>query len=179
MNMTLQTVVNAVLILALIGWVGYRQAIWRPVTVGRMWRFPAIFAMIGVVLLVQQVTPALLSPLDLAVVAGELVLSLAVGAWMGAIAYFRPLPEVVLVGGERRAGDLGSLATYESRTGVLGIALWVLLIVVRVGVDVLASMAGAHLASATGIIFLVLAANRAARAAVFTARLERHAALTA
>ena len=60
--------------------------------------------------------PTSLTPLDLAVVAGELVLSLAVGAWMGAIAHFRPLETPITDSAMTRR----YIATYESRTGVLG-----------------------------------------------------------
>ena len=172
--MTVQTLTNAILILLLIGWVGYRQMTWRPVSIAKMWRFPAIMSVVGVVLIVQQVKPSALTPLDIAVVAGELVLSLGVGAWMGAIAHFRPLESPVQLGSDARY-----VAAYESRTGVLGLVLWVLVIAVRVGVDVLASAAGLHLVTATGVILLVFAANRAARTAVFAARLDRHAALAA
>ena len=172
--MTTQTLTNAIVILLLICWVGYRQMTWRPVSIAKMWRFPAIMSVVGVVLIVQQVKPSAVTLLDIAVVAGELVLSLAVGAWMGAIAHFRPLESPVQLGSDARY-----IASYESRTGVLGMVLWVLVIAVRVGVDVLASMAGSHLVTATGIIFLVFAANRAARTAVYAARLERHAALAA
>ena len=172
--MTVQTLTNALLILLLICWVGYRQLTWRPVSIAKMWRFPAIMSVVGIVLIVQQVKPSAVTLLDIAVVAGELVLSLAVGAWMGAIAHFRPLESPVQLGSDARY-----IASYESRTGVLGMVLWVLVIAVRVGVDVLASMAGSHLVTATGIIFLVFAANRAARTAVYAARLERHAALAA
>jgi hypothetical protein len=172
--MTVQTLTNAILILLLIGWVGYRQMTWRPVSIARMWRLPAIMSVVGVVLIGQQVKPSSLTPLDLAVVAGELVLSLGVGAWMGAIAHFRPLESPVQLGNDGRY-----VASYESRTGVLGILLWAVVIAVRIGVDVLASLAGSHLGAATGVLLLVFAANRAARTAVFAARLDRHAALTA
>ena len=87
--MTVQTLGNALLILLLIGWVGYRQLTWRPVVIAKMWRMPGILAVVGAVLLVQQVKPATITPLDLAVVAGEIVLSLAIGAWIGGIAHFR------------------------------------------------------------------------------------------
>lgn len=172
--MTVQTLGNAVLILLLIGWVGYKQLVWRPVVVARMWRGPAIFAIVGAVLLVQQVKPTQLTALDLAVIVGELLLSLGIGAWMGSIARFRPLPQPVATGKDGR-----DIAVYESRTGVLGLMLWVAVIAVRIGVDVVAAQAGSHLAAATGAILLVFAANRAARTAVFAARLDRHRALAA
>ncbi|WP_431278155.1 hypothetical protein [Leifsonia poae] len=171
--MTIQMIGNALLIVVLIGWVGFRQMTWRAVSIGRMWRFPAILGLVGIVMLVQTVKPTLLTPLDLSVLAAELVISLGIGAWMGAIAHFRPLPEPLHLGRDR------GVAIYESRTGVLGLALWIAVIAVRVGIDVLAGMAGSHLAASTGVILLTLAANRAARTAVFAARLDRHAALTA
>lgn len=169
--MTVQTLGNALLILLLIGWVGFRQLTWRPVVIAKMWRMPAIFAVVGVVTLVQQVKPASITPLDLAIVAGEVVLSLGIGAWIGGIAHFRRLPQPV------PGKNPSEVAVYESRTGVLGLVLWVAVIAVRVGVDIVAAQAGSHLAAATGIILLVFAANRLARTAVFAARLDRHAAL--
>ncbi|WP_348788710.1 hypothetical protein [Leifsonia sp. NPDC080035] len=172
--MSVQTLGNAILIVLAIGWIGYRQMTWRPVSIAKMWRLPAIAAVVGVVLLVQQVKPSSLTPLDFVVVVVELVISLGVGAWMGAIAHFRPLAQPVRLGKDDRY-----TATYESRTGVLGLVLWVVVIAVRVGVDVLAGVAGSHLAASTGVIVLVLAANRVARTAVFAARLDRHAALAA
>jgi hypothetical protein len=172
--MTLQTLGNAILILVLIGWIGVRQMTWRPVVVSRMWRTPMILAVVGAVLLVQQVKPATITPLDIAVLAGELVLSLGVGAWMGRIAHVRPFAQPVAAGRDGR-----DVALYESRTGAWGLALWLLVVAVRVGVDVVAAHAGSHLAMATGVILLVFAANRVARTAVFAARLDRHAALAA
>jgi hypothetical protein len=172
--MTVQTLTNAILILLLICWIGYRQLTWRPVAISKMWRFPAIMAVVGLVTIGQQVKPSSLTPVDLAIVAGEIVLSLGVGAWMGAIARFRRLETPVQVGRDAR-----DVAIYESRTGVLGMLLWVVTIGIRIGVDVFASAAGAHLVTATGVILLVFAANRAARTAVFAARLDRHAALAA
>lgn len=173
--MTLQTLGNALLIIIAIGWIGVRQMAWRPVSIGRMWRMPAILGIVGLVLIVQTTKPAALTALDIGVLVVELVISLGIGAWMGGIAHFRPLPEPIEVG---RGRDRSELATYESRTGAWGLALWVLVIVVRVGIDVLAGMAGSHLAASTGVILLMLAANRAARTAVFASRLGRHAAVT-
>ncbi|WP_431218754.1 hypothetical protein [Leifsonia xyli] len=172
--MTLQTIANGLLILLLVGWIGARQLTWRPVALGRMWRSPLIFAVLGCVLLLQQVSPSAVTPLDIALLLGELVFSLAVGAWMGSIAHFRRLPEPVVTGRDGR-----DLAEYESRTSMWGMVLWLVVIAVRILVDVLASLAGAHLVSAAGVILLVFAANRAARTAVFAARLDRHATLAA
>ncbi|WP_158865681.1 hypothetical protein [Leifsonia sp. AG29] len=170
--MTVQLLANAILIVLLLAWVGYRQLTWRPVAVSRLWRFPAVLAAVGAIVLVQEAKPVPLTPLDLAAIAGELLLSLAVGAWMGRIAAFRPLPEPIRMGPDGR-----DVAVYESRTGGWGLALWIVVIAVRVGVDLLASAAGSHLVASTGVIFLLFAANRAARAAVSVARLDRHAAV--
>ncbi|GAA1440249.1 hypothetical protein [Leifsonia poae] len=175
--MTLQTIGNALLILVLISWIGFRQMTWRPVAVSRMWRVPAIMGLVGVVMLVQTVKPAALTALDLGVLVVELVISLGIGAWMGSIAHFRRLPEPVQLGRDGR--DRRDLALYESRTGAWGLVLWIVVVAVRVGIDVLAGMAGSHLAASTGVILLMLAANRAARTVVFAARLDRHAAVTA
>ncbi|WP_295126335.1 hypothetical protein [uncultured Leifsonia sp.] len=172
--MTVQTLTNAILILLLICWIGYRQLTWRPVAISKMWRFPAIMAVVGLVTIGQQVPSSSLTPLDLAIVAGEIVLSLGVGAWMGGIAQFRKLETPVQVGKDAR-----DVAVYESRTGVFGMVLWLVVLAVRIGVDIIASASGAHLVTATGVILLVFAANRAARTAVFAARLDRHAALAA
>ncbi|MEO7014990.1 MAG: hypothetical protein ABI130_12550 [Leifsonia sp.] len=170
--MTIQTIGNVLLILVLIGWIGYRQMTWRPVSISRMWRLPAVMGLVGAILLMQTVKPTTLTTLDVSVLAVELVISLAIGAWMGAIAQFRALPEPIDLGRDR------GLAQYESRTGAWGLALWVLVIAVRTGIDVIAGMAGSHLAASTGVILLMLAANRAARTVVFASRLDKHTAVT-
>jgi hypothetical protein len=172
--MTLQTIGNVLLIIVLIGWIGFRQLTWRPVSIARMWRVPAIMAIVGVALLLQTTDAARLTALDLTVLVVEIAISLGIGAWMGAIAVFRPLSTV-------READLASTArsALASRTGWWGLALWVLVIVIRVGIDLFAAQAGSHLAASTGIIVLLVVANRAARTAVFAYRLERMPAVTA
>lgn len=169
--MSLQMLGNALLALALIGWIGYRQMTWRPVDISRLWRTPLVMGVVGVAFLLNTAPPSSLSPLDLAVLVVELVISLGIGAAMGRIASFRRLATPVRSG---RKGD--SLATYESRTGGVGLALWFLVIAVRVGVDVLAEIAGSHLAASTGVILLMLAANRAACTFVFAGRVARQSA---
>lgn len=163
--MNLSLIGDILLGILLLGWVGYRQTTWRPVSIAQMWRMPLVFGVIGAVLTVQ--TSQALSGLDLAFLVVELVVSLGVGAWMGAIARFRPLPE------PRVVGDRGVVALYESRTGWAGLALWLLVIAARVGLDLLAVRMGAHAAATTGVILLMIAANRAARVGIFSARLGR------
>ena len=187
--MTLQTIGNALLIVALIGWIGFRQLTWRPVSIARMWRVPAIMAIVGVVLLVQASDATHLTALDFAVLLVEIAVSLGIGAWMGAIAIFRPLavvPQDVALASTARSAlasrDRDAIlhsSSVESRTGWWGLALWVLVIVIRVGIDVLAAQAGSHLVASTGIIVLLVAANRAARTAVFAYRLDRMPAVAA
>ncbi|WP_345761956.1 hypothetical protein [Diaminobutyricibacter sp. McL0608] len=169
--MTLQTIGNALLIVVIIGWIGFRQLTWRPVSISSMWRLPAIMAVVGVVLLVQTTDATHLTALDIAVLLVEIAISLGIGAWMGSIAVFRPLASPIT--------DPQRPASVESRTGWWGLALWVLVIVIRVGIDVLAAQAGSHLAASTGILVLLVAANRAARTAVFAYRLDRMPAVAA
>ena len=51
MTLSLQLVTNAIVIVALVAFVGYRQMTWRAVDPGRMWRLPAILAIVGLVTL--------------------------------------------------------------------------------------------------------------------------------
>jgi len=169
--MNLQTIGNAILIVLVIGWIGYRQTTWRPGAVGRMYRLALVLALVGAG---GPRAPAGGTP-GAAGAAAPLagVISLGVGAWMGAIARFRPLDPPV------PAGSSDQVARFASRTGWWGLALWLVVIAVRVGIDVLATGLGAHAATSTGVILLLIAANRAARTAVFAVRLERRAAVTA
>lgn len=172
--MLVQTILNGIIIVALLVWVGYRQTMWRPVSIPHMWRRPVLFAIIGIVLLATQSKGATFTVLDISIVVVELVLSLGVGAWMGALAHFRPLAAPVKLGRDGRY-----TAEIESRTGIFGLVLWIAIIAVRVGIDIVASHAGSHLAGATGMIFLVFAANRLGRVMVFSSRLGNHASLSA
>jgi len=166
--MNLSVVGNVVLIVLLIGWFGYRQTTWRPVATGRMWVTPLIMAVVGLGTGVQH--GATLTGIELAVLVVELVVSLGVGAWMGAIAHFRRISRDAAPSG-RDAG-----AVYESRTGWWGLALWLVVIGLRVGIDVVGAQLGAHVATATGLILVLFAANRLARSAVLAVRLQRYEA---
>lgn len=180
-NLTTQTLLDAVLIVVLVGWMLYRQMTWSPVDPGRLWRMPLILAGIGVLLVFQQKATGL-TALDLAVLAGELALSLGIGAAMGAIAHFRPMTAEAVASHNVRRAARGRSAVehpvvFESRTGWLGAILWVVLIALRVGIDLGARHLGAEAVTSTGMILLVLGANRIARVAVFSYRLNRHPAM--
>ena len=147
-------------------WVGYRQTTWRAVDAGRMWRMPVILGIAAVATLVTS--KMAVNGIDVAALAIELVISAATGIWMGALAHFRPLEPTSVSGSDGR-----SAARWESRTGWWGLALWLLVIGVRVGIDLLAVHFGATLVSSTGIILLVVAVNRLARVVVILHRAAR------
>jgi hypothetical protein len=80
---------------------------------------------------------------------------------------------------ERVLNADGTETVLESRTGWLGLALWIVMILVRIGIDAIASDMGSVLASATGVILVMVAANRLARTFVFAARVQKSTAVTA
>ncbi|MFT4231818.1 MAG: hypothetical protein QM606_03450 [Leucobacter sp.] len=176
MNVSLQIAVNTILILLLLVWVGYRQTTWRAVDPSRMWRMPAILAIVGLATLGDASDIVRISGIDLAVLLAELVLSFGIGALMGAISRFRLMSaeaaDAYLERLERR-GRTAAPVSLEARTGWAGLVLWIVLIAVRVGLDVLAVRMGSELAASTGVILLMVAANRAARVAVILARSGR------
>jgi len=179
MNVNLQYVLDGAIGVAAIAWICYRQMTWRVVDPARMWRGPLIFAIVGAGIIVTGSKSVTLTPTDIALLAVELVVSLGIGAAMGAIAHFRLLsPERAAAYEERRRagrnGGAASAVEYESRTSWVGVALWVVMIAVRVGIELFAQHIGSAASASTGIILLVLAANRAARTAVLAWRLEAH-----
>jgi hypothetical protein len=174
--MSITTLANGALIVLLVGWICYRQLQWKAVSVGRMWRFVVILAAVGFFQLATSTSHAALSGLDFGLLAIELVISLGVGSIMGAIAIFRPVSdqtEAAYAARADRRGRPSEPVDFESRTGWWGIGLWIVFILVRIGMDVLAGQAGSQLASSMGVILLAVAANRTARILVMTARLER------
>jgi len=173
--MTIQMIANGLLIVALVGWMGYKQLTWRPVDVGRLWVTPAIFALAGLVLLAGVTNATALTGTDIAILTIELVISLVIGVVMGLMGAFRPMSQEAMAAYEasRRGRRHTGPAVMESRTGWWGIVLWVALIGVRVLIDVFAVSAGSELAASAGVILLMIGANRAARAAVFAYRLGR------
>ncbi|MDL9979161.1 hypothetical protein [Microbacterium candidum] len=157
--MDLQIIGNVLLAVVILAFVCYRQMTWRIASAATLWRMPVVMAAVGLYLLIRQ--GSAFTGLDAAVLAVEVVISLGVGAWMGAIAHFR------------RTDDAAGVAQFESRTGWWGLALWLVVIAVRIGIDVLANGLGAHAVTTTGVIILLLAANRIARAGVIGVRVDR------
>lgn len=158
--MSVQLLANVLLGVALVGFLGYRQATWQYLDPARIWRTPMIMAIVGVVVLAQ--TSATVTTTDVVFLGIEALVTIGVGLTMGTITRFRT------VATPDRKGR-----TVQSRTGWLGASLWIVLIVVRIGLDVLGGHLGAHLLTSTGTILLVLALNRAARALVIDQRIPR------
>lgn len=179
--MNVQNLATGIIALLLVGWVIYRQLTWQVVKPSRMWRMPLILAVIGLVELAQIKGNTPLSIADIAIVGTELILALAIGAAMGVLARFRTRPEResdVASGrpdGQSSAWD-PTRTVVESRTGGWGAALWIVMIAVRVGIEFGArSIDNSALIASTGIILLVIAANRLARVLVINYRMgQRH-----
>ena len=174
--MNLSALSNILLILVVIGVVAVRQMAWRPVLGARDWSFPVIAAVLGAVLLLQSLDGNSLGIIDVVAFVVEPVISLGVGAAMGAIAHIRRIARAAgaPVPAGRTAKDVArAAAEFETRTGPTGLVLWIVLIAVRVGLTFAFQGLGSHLGISTGLILLVLAANRAARMLVIHTRVDR------
>ncbi|MGL3199162.1 MULTISPECIES: hypothetical protein [Curtobacterium] len=156
--MSAQLAVNVLLGLALVGFLAYRQATWQYLDPTRIWRTPLVMGVVGVVVLANS--GLTITTTDLVFLAIEALVTIGVGLTMGSITRFRTVSTPDSKG-----------RTLQSRTGWTGAVLWVVLIVVRIGLDVLGGHLGAHLLTSTGTILLVLALNRAARAVVVDQRI--------
>ncbi|MGG7306623.1 hypothetical protein ACQXVK_05450 [Curtobacterium sp. AB451] len=158
--MSVQLLANILIGIALVAFLGYRQATWQYLDPTRIWRTPLVMAVVGVVVLTR--TRSTITTTDVVFLAIEALVTIGVGLTMGSITRFRT------AGTPDRKGR-----TIQSRTGALGAVLWIVLIAVRIGLDVLGGHLGAHLLTSTGTILLVLALNRAARALVIDGRIPR------
>jgi hypothetical protein len=181
--MNISTVSDILIALAVLCWIIYRQFTWQLVNPSRLWRMPIIIAIVGLAMLAQTKSITDVSPVDLLILAGELALSLGLGAFMGTLAKFRTRAQRASDIRQRRGVPVDfdpSITVTESRTGGLGAALWIVLIVVRIGIELLtAHYFPSALLASTGTILLVIAANRAARALVVSTRMERRGLVTA
>jgi len=176
--MNTSTLLNILLGIAVLVWIGYRQLNWTAVAPDRMLRMPAILVVIGVVLLSRDSAGIHVTGPDLAVLAAEAVISGALGAVMGLLAHFRVMSEAsrsAFVA--RSAGRRGSatVPTLETRNGWFGMALWAVLIAARIGGEIWAHSVNSQLLMSTGVILLTVAINRGVRIAVILARAQRFA----
>jgi uncharacterized membrane protein len=174
--MSIQVLGDVVIGLALVVWICYRQMTWRPLAIGRMWRLPIILGIVGVVMLTTTTKTAALTGVDIAVLLIELVVSLGIGAIMGSLATIRPMSQQAIAQynsaqADDRRGP--SIVTMETRTGWFGAALWIVMILVRVGIDFFATEAGSVIATSTGVILIMIAANRIARVGILANRHEK------
>jgi len=198
---TIQTLANVVIGLGILAWILYRQFTWQIVSAARMWRLPLIMGAVGVIMLSSTKDVRQINTVDVATLIIEVVISLAIGALMGSLAVFRsrsiqpgelPDPRARRHDGLRHS-DLramreesdrvlnadGTQTIIETRTGWLGLALWIVMILVRIGIDVVATDLGSVLATTTGVILVMIAANRVARVGVLFARLQKSGAIAA
>lgn len=153
--MDLHSIVTPLIALAVIGLLIWRQLRWRDFDPARVLRLPIVLGAIGLLEL-ANLHGAIVTAIDGTLLAIELLMSIGIGAAMGRLAVFRSAPN-----------GSGALQT---RTGWVGASLWIVLIAVRIGFDVLGSSLGAHLLTQTGVILVLLAASRATAALVIRAR---------
>jgi hypothetical protein len=159
---SVQLLTNVVIGLALVGFVAARQLRWRRVDRASVWKMPAILGIIGLFSLGSASKGLTIHSVDIVLIGVELVISVCTGLLMGRLTTFRTAQSPDSKG-----------RTIEARTGGVGAALWVVLIAVRIGIDVLGGFMGAHLLTATGVILLSVAINRAAAALVLDSRLPQ------
>jgi hypothetical protein len=117
-------ILNGVLILALVGWVLYRQTVARPVVARRLVILPGILVVIGIAA-ISHVDNGLLSATALLYVAIDLLASVALGGLRGCFVRVYERDGVMW-----RQG------------GVITVALWLVSIAVRAVIAILATNAG-------------------------------------
>ncbi|AMM19720.1 hypothetical protein AX769_05630 [Frondihabitans sp. PAMC 28766] len=162
--MSIQLIENVVIGLALVAYLVYRQLRWTGIDRGSIWRLPIVLGIIGVINLSSMSKGTVVGAPDIAFIGIELVIAVVIGLMMGKLTTFRTAA---------RPDSKGRVI--EARSGRAGAALWVVLILVRVGLDVLGGVMGAHLLTATGVILLTVAVSRAASALVIDSKLPQAA----
>lgn len=156
--MTSSTLTDLVLGLALLFYFASRQLRWRAIEPGKMLKMPLVLGVVGVVLMARQTTT--IKPVDIVILGVSAILAVVSGAMMGSITRFRPSPADPRV--------------TETRAGWLGVAIWLGLVVVRVGLDFAGHKMGSDLAVSSGVLLVILAVNRLTAALVVSARHNRH-----
>ncbi|MDF2664721.1 MAG: hypothetical protein K0R81_571 [Microbacterium sp.] len=133
-----------------------RQFIWRSTQLHRMLRLPVAIIAAGLVYLVIELWGGLRwVPADWIII-GELLLVAVTGTIMGYVTRFRTVDEHL-----------------QYKLIPVGVWLWALFILIRVGCFYLASTLGANLAEATGLILLSFGTNRLAAIVIVRRRAEK------
>lgn len=167
--MTLESLADAGLGVVLLVWICARQLRWTPVDARRLWTLPLVLGLVGLGQLASARGMAL-SATSLALLGLEAAVALGTGAAMGAVTVFRPLTDAGRIRAAGRRPGSGVAPVLECRTGWAGVALWAVLVAVRVGIVVGAASLGAAALESAGVLLLSVALNRAARTAVVLAR---------
>ncbi|MGT2426291.1 hypothetical protein [Amnibacterium kyonggiense] len=163
--MTMQMLGMAVLALAVVALLIWRQLRWTRFDAARALRLPLVLGALGLVEVTTSTKTRALTAVDLTLLAAELAVALAVGAGMGRLTVFRLSPTAP--------------GRWQTRTGWLGAALWLVLIVVRVGISAAGPALGAHIAAASGLSLVLLAATRGTTALIARTRAPQAALLSA
>ena len=138
-------------VVAVVAYVIVRQLKGEPIRGKRLIVLPAILALIGIV----DLTKAGQHPaaIDIFFISVSALIAAGIGVGQGLLMHLEP-----------RMGALWG------KMPVRSLWLWAALIAARVGLDVIASAAHAHVAASTTPILLMLGVNRLAQAAVITTR---------
>lgn len=150
--MTVNTLLNVALAIAVVGYVIYQQLTWRPVEMAKIWSGPAVLALIGV-LQMRELASRPISVTEVVFLLAGLLLSAVFGLILAAMAQLR------------WEGD-----TLHKRMGIGGAGVWITYGVLRLGVGTAGHFLGATLTASGGSIMLGLAVNMAATALVLSAR---------
>ncbi|QHC58928.1 hypothetical protein [Rathayibacter sp. VKM Ac-2760] len=132
-----------------------RQFLWRSTQLHRMLGLPTVIIGAGLVSLAVELWGGFRWVEADWIIIGELVLVTGTGTIMGLVTRFRTTD-----------------AHLEYKLSPAGIWLWALFVVIRVGSLSLASVLGANLAEATGVILLSFGTNRLAAVLVVRKRAE-------
>ncbi|GAA1880016.1 hypothetical protein GCM10009715_28180 [Paeniglutamicibacter psychrophenolicus] len=138
-------VADNVIIAAGIAWLIARQFIWRSGELKRMLRMPVVVVAAGLAYLAIELWGGFQWVAGDWLVVAELGLVAVTGTAMGHVTRFRTV-----------AGLL------QYRLTGIGLVLWAVFVAIRVGNFALASVLGANLADATGLVLLSFGVNRLA-----------------
>ncbi|WP_369635322.1 hypothetical protein [Nocardia sp. JMUB6875] len=154
-------VVSGLVAVIVVGWIMHRQTRWQSLDQSRLWRGPIILGLVGF-LQMKSVVSGGLGVTAVALLTVSALLAGGIGLVMGLLS-------------QVRSGAQG----LEARTGMAGTLLWLVLMAMRIGVDVVAHLAGAAAVTSVGAILLTVALNRAGRAVVLARRAEQVHAVAA